>query len=378
MHTGLQNLLEASKMLFDNSQAEIDKRNMKVYNRARALNKLALLFIERIKKLKTPQVVTYDSLSIFAQDIQKALTVTEIDIKNWFQHISPFFIMDRRKFLSVYEKTKLIFGDFNNFLTREYVKTKSLQQTFQLIDELQTLEKQLSAVEVQKTNLKNERLQIKREVATLEHQVTALTAKINLAQITQLSAEIEGLNNLLKQQLRHLQKPFIKMQALASVSSGSGLNPDELKKVGLYLENPFEAIITEEASLPVLKEILQKLLKLLSQDTLKLKPDKARKAEQTITDILKHDALKTFHGKCVDVAARRRQLEGSTELGEAKLRLSSLQQQIDQLKARYVNLETDEVAKEKSCVELVEKIRNHKKAVETSILNYLGKQVRLS
>ncbi|MGF3523272.1 MAG: hypothetical protein ACQXXJ_09315 [Candidatus Bathyarchaeia archaeon] len=378
MQAGLQNLLDASKMLLDNSQAEIDRRNMKVYNRARALNKLSLLFIERIKKLKTPEDISYDSLNSFAQDIQKALAVTEVDIKNWFQHISPFFIMDRRKFLSVYEKTKLVFGDFNNFLTRDYMKTKGLQQTFQLISELQVLEKQLTTVEEQKANLKNERLRLEQEIVTFEQQIHSLTKQINLDQLTQTNAEIESLNNMLKQELRHLQKPFIKMQALATGGGGAGLTSDELKKVGLYLENPFEAIIAEEAGLPVLKEILQKLLSLLTQDKLRLKPDKARKAEQAINDILKGSSLEAFHRKCVEAAARRRQLESSTELGEAKRQLSLLQQQKDQLQTRCLNLETDEAAKEKSRTDLEEKIRNHKKAIETNILTYLGKQVHLS
>ena len=44
MNIAIQNVAEVSKMLLDNSTREIDRRNMKVYNRARALNKLAHLF----------------------------------------------------------------------------------------------------------------------------------------------------------------------------------------------------------------------------------------------------------------------------------------------------------------------------------------------
>ena len=79
---------------------------MRVYNRARALNKLARLFLDRIRKVNVPDQVSYDNLSKFAQETQKAFLVTDIDIKNWFPRISPFFIMDRRKFLAVHEKAK--------------------------------------------------------------------------------------------------------------------------------------------------------------------------------------------------------------------------------------------------------------------------------
>src|SRR5665647_3207176 len=107
MNFQIQAVIEVSKMLFDTSSKEIERRNMKVYNRARALNKLTRLFLDRLKKLNPPEQVTYDTLSRYVQETQKVMLVTDIDIKNWFPRISPFFIMDRRKFLAVYESCLL-------------------------------------------------------------------------------------------------------------------------------------------------------------------------------------------------------------------------------------------------------------------------------
>ena len=109
---------------------------MKIYNRARALNKLAHLFIDRLAKLSAPEQVTYDTLSKYTSETQKTLIVTEIDVKNWFPRISPFFIMDRRKFLTVYDKTKQTFNTLSEFVTKEYVKTKTLEETFTMISRL--------------------------------------------------------------------------------------------------------------------------------------------------------------------------------------------------------------------------------------------------
>jgi hypothetical protein len=377
MQSALQTLAEASKMLLDNSQKEIEKRNMKVYNRARALNKLAHLFIERIKKLNVPEHISYDSLHIFAQETQKALSVTEIDIRNWFPRISPFFIMDRRKFLTVYERTKMTSNALNDFVSKEYVKTKTLEKTFILITELQTLEKQLSEVEAQKENLKNERLQTEKEMATLEQQNAGLKGKATLELLSHLEAEAEALNNELKHSLRHLQKPFIKMHALATSGGGAGLTPDELKKLGQYMENPFEAMLTEETDSQMLKEILQKLGRLMNEDKLKLKQDKARKAEQALADILNRDSFANFHSKCAEADTRKKQLLASHEMEEAKQSLSLFQQQMEKLQSRRVNLEGDENAKENSHKELLEKIRNHKKTIEANTLSFLGRQVQI-
>jgi hypothetical protein len=377
MRTALQNLADASKMLLENSQKEIEKRNMKVYNRARALNKLANLFIERIKKLNVPDQVSYDSMNLFVQEIQKTLNVIEIDIRNYFPRISPFFIMDRRKFLTVYEKTKLIHKILNDFMVKEYVKTKTQERTFQLLNELQVLEKQLSDIDAVKTNLRNERLLIEQEISALEQQTASLKGTAILEQLSQVEAEAGALNNELKQALRHLQKPFIKMQALALSGGGAGLSPDEVKKLEQYMENPFIAMQTEQTGCRTLKEILQKLAKLMNEDKLKLKSDKARKAEQALEEILQRESLSSIQGKCVEVASRKKHLETSAELEQANRNLALFKQQMETLKNRRANFEADEAIKENARNESLEKIKNHKKTIEANIFSFLGKQVQI-
>jgi hypothetical protein len=377
MRMALQNLTDVSKMLLDNSAKEIEKRNMRIYNRARALNKLARLFLDRLKKLNAPDPVSYGSLNKFAQETQKVFLVTEIDIKNWFPRISPFFIMDRRKFLTIYEKAKLTLAALNDFLTKEYVKTKTLEETFQLITELHTLEKQLAEVGVQREDMRNERLPIEKEIAELEQKTAELKSKGPIDQLHLVEAEAEALNNELKHELRHLQKPFIKMQALALQGGGAGLTPDELNKLSQYLEKPFEALATEEAGCPLLKQILQKLARLMAEDKLKLKADKARKAEQSLGDILKRDVLAGIYTRCIDVAARERQLLTSTKLDEVKRSLSLLQEQIGQLKARKLSVEAHEAVKEHEHNAIMDRIRNHKNAIEKNVHSSLGKKVQV-
>ncbi len=50
MKLAMQGIDDMSKMLLDNSTKEIERRNMKVYNRARALNKLAHLFVDQAQE----------------------------------------------------------------------------------------------------------------------------------------------------------------------------------------------------------------------------------------------------------------------------------------------------------------------------------------
>jgi hypothetical protein len=377
MRAAIQSVTDVSKMLLDNSAKEIEKRNMRVYNRARALNKLARLFLDRIKKVNVPDQVSYDSLNKFAQETQKVFIVIDIDIKNWFPRISPFFIMDRRKFLTVHEKAKITLATLNDFLTEEYVKTKTLEETFQLINGLHTLEKQLSEIEAQKASMENERLPIEKEIAELEHKTAELKGGGPIDQLFLVEAEAETLNSELKHALRHLQKPFIKMQALALQGGGAGLTPDELNKLGQYLEKPFKALATEEAGYPLLKQILQKLARLMDEGKLKLKADKARKAEQMLNEILQRDSLANIHTRCVDVATRERQILNSPKMDEIKRSLSLFQEQIEQLKARKASVEAHEAVKEHEHSAILDRIRNHKNAIEKNVCSSLGTKVQI-
>ncbi len=373
----LQTVADISKQLFDTSSKEIEKRNMKVYNRARALNKLTRLFIERLKKINPPEQVSYDSLSRYAQDAQKVIMVTDIDIKNWFPRISPFFIMDRRKFLAVYERAKQAYNSLNDYVTNEYIKTKTLEEALQQINELQNEEKQLLALQDDKETLKNERIPIEEEIAALEEKINELQCKGPIDKLNMVNCEIESLTNELKHNLRHLQKPFIKMQALATGGGGGGITPDELNKINQYLESPFDALVSEKSNYPLLREILQRLEELLVEDKLKLKADKARKAEQAVNEILHGNSLTNLQIRCITMFTNRDQLVASSKMDEIKQNLSQFQEQVDMLKTRKTSVETHETVKENAYKELVDKISSLKRTIERNVLSSIDKKIQI-
>ncbi len=377
MNMALQGVGDVSKMLLDNSTREIERRNMRIYNRARALNKLAHLFLDRLKKLNLPEEISYDTVSRYAQETQKVLMVTEIDIKNWFPRISPFFIMDRRKFLTVYERAKQAYAILNDFVTKEYIKTKTLEEAFQLLNELQNVQKQLVTIGEEKEKIKNERIPIEKEIAELEQKIGELKNSGPIDKLNLVNAEIDTLSGELKHSLRHLQKPFIKMQALATSGGGGGITPDELNKVNQYLEKPLDAFTTEENGYPMLREILQKLESLMTEDKLKLKQDKARKAEQSLNEILRKDSLAKLQIRCVEMATTKEQLLASSKMDEIKRSLSVFQEQVDQLKARKTSIETHEAVKENTYNESLEKISNLKRSIERNIYSSIETKVQI-
>jgi len=277
----------------------------------------------------------------------------------------------------VHEKAKITLAELNDFVTKEYIKTKTIEETFHLIDELSKLENHLSQINVQLENLKMERTPLEKEIAELEQNTHTLESEGPIDKLKLVDAEIDSLSNEIKHSLRHLQKPFIKIQALSIQGGGSGLTPDQLNKLGQYLEKPFEALSSEKEGYPILKEILEKLSRLLAEDKLKLKADKARKAEQTTIDILKHDSLASLQIRCREMATRKQQILDSTKLEEIKRNLSAFQNQIEQLKARKASVESHETFRENERAAMKEKLSNQKHTIEKNVLSFLGKKVQI-
>ena len=369
----LENVTEVSNMLLENSKKEIEKRNMKTYRRARALNKLARLFLERIRQIEVPNQVSYDSFSNFVQETQKAFVVTEVDVRNWFPRISPFFIMDRRKFLGVFEKAKESLKELHDFLTKEYVKTKTLEETFQLIDDLQAFEGRLVDQEAQKKKIETETSSIERKIVEKQQEITDFKNRDSLTRLNEVSTEIEELSMEVKHNLRHLRKPFIKYQS--QVFRKGGLTPEELKKLNHYIENPFDAFAAEETGYPVLKQILEKLASSMSSGKLKLKHDRKRKAEQAVSGVLNKKSLDDIHRKCRKTIMQKKQLSSSAKTAKIKRNILELQEELKKLGRKKRRVELEENAIERNLNEMLKSIDDRKKGIEKNVFDFMDRKI---
>jgi hypothetical protein len=373
----VDDLAEVCRMLFENSAKEIEKRNVKTYKRARALNRLARLFLDRTRQIKVPDEVSYDKFNDFVQETQRAFAVTDVDVRNWFPRISPFFIIDRRRFQLAFERAKAALKELGSFVTKEYVKTKTLEETFQLINKLSAFENHLTHLKEQETKVRSEKALVERQITEIQQKMADMKSKGSMSQLNQTGKEIDVLSTEVKHSLQHLQKPFVKIQSLALHGEGSGLTPDEIKKLNQYLENPFEAFSTEQEDYPLLRQILQKLNRSMSDGKLKLKPEKVRKAQQLIDNILSKNSLADLHKKCVDATMRKAQLSSSAEVTEMQQNLSKLQGQLEDLVRKKGIVETEEHSIKVAHDETLDKIRNHKSEIEKDIFSFASKKVRI-
>ncbi|MEM2386187.1 MAG: hypothetical protein QXO67_04310 [Candidatus Bathyarchaeia archaeon] len=373
-----EDLIEACKMLMESSRKEIEKRNPRTFKRAQALNKLAKLFLERVQSLRVPEKPSFKDVEAFVGSAQKVYVVMDVDVRNWFPRISPFFIMDRGKFLRVFEDAKASLKELSTFMTKEYMKAKALEEIFHLIEELKGLKSRLASLQEEYERVKNERASLEGELTQTRRQIVELERGGGLAELAKINEAMESLRREVAHSLRHLQKPLLKLQSLAMHGAGSGLTPEEVKKLDEYLADPFEALAAEKADYPLLRQILQKTAKAISEGKLKLKEDKERKAKQAITEIVEKDSLTSLHRKCVEVKNQKIRLSTSLIVAEAENEMAKLLEHAKDLQKRLEKLESEIAVIRRNIQETTEKMESRKNLLEKNILESCGRKVTIA
>jgi hypothetical protein len=117
---------------------------------------------------------------------------------------------------------------------------------------------------------------------------------------------------------------------------------------------------------------------LMAEDKLKLKPDKARKAGESMNEILHKNSLSKLQMRCVEMATNRDQLVASSKMDEIKKNIAQFQEQADLLKARKTSVETHETVKENAYKETEDKISNLKRTIEKNVHNSLDKKIQIT
>jgi len=373
----LDDVQETCDKLLEDAEKEMMKGVRKTYRRARILAKLAKNFLEMIDKVTIPDQISSESLHVVCQDLEKILATMGRERWKWFPVISPYFIIDRRRFDVALKRAADSLKELRDFSSNKYAKAENVEKAFFIIDKLRQSSIELDEAKeyMRKTELRRGTLE--KKIAENQQKITSIQSKSEVVDLVRIDEEIEELEKKVKHNLRYFQKPFIKFQTLAWGPSYP-LPPDELKKLGEYLSNPFEAFATEPEGYPTLKRILQKMEDAIVKGKLKLKSSRLRKARDQIDSVLNKDSLALLHQNCKEVLFQRQQLLTSGIIAESRSELTQLQEDLKDLLKWKELLESRGSVLEDKIRKTLEKIEEQKKELEKAILELTGKNVQIS
>ena len=360
--------------IFDKSDKEVQKGSAKTYRCAKAANKMSKNVSGIINHIAVPDDISYDNLQVLQEDLGKAFAAIEHQRRLWYRRISPYFILDRRRLDIAIKRAEDSNQDLQSFLSQEYVKLNTTEDTMATVDKLFRLLEEAENVREQKTQTEARAELIAKKIRENEQRVDTVQDKAELSQLAELEQRIRDLRAKVKYNLRHLQKSFYKMQSLAQRGQVA-LTPDEARQLELCRRNPFEALASEGEGYPLLKRIVQKLDDAIRQDKLKLKTTRLRKAREQIDGILKQDSLADLHRDCLEAISKRKSLARSETVAATKDKLSQIQTTLQNLRKRKESVESRSKALEERHQRTLTKIDTQKNDLERSIFELTDKRV---
>jgi len=371
----LNDTIESSEKIFEKSDSEMQKSNPKTYRFARNANKFARSLSERIKTVNVPEKVNHESLQTLGNDLEKTLTTAMQQRGEAYPYITPYFIFDRRRLDVTLKRLADIYKDLRNFLTK-YSKAKMVEDTSSAIDKLLQTINQADEAEKQREKVEQREKSLQQELMKTQQEIANVQSRAELTELMEAEKRIRELRKSVKHSLRHLQKPFFKLQRLTR-RGNVAIPLDEARKLGDYLRDPFEALATEEEGHPMLKGILRKVEEAITQGKLKLKSTRLRKAQEQIDSVLNHASLNLLHKSCMEARSRKTQLLTSGVAATFQNKLVGLQEELRQLQKENELISSRIKAIESEHRQLLEKIENEKKELEKTVFHLTGKNIQV-
>ena len=373
----LDDVRENCEKLMRNSETEMSKNSRKTYRRAKILNKLAKYAIETIDNVEFPDLISSESLQMVCDDLEKALAVVERERAKWFPRISPFFIVDRRRFDVAFGKTVKSLEKLRSFSSHGYTKAKIVEDSFLMVNKLSQFLEKLEAVEEKKKKMELRRSILEKKIDEDQRKTMLIQSRDEVSKLAQTNEEIQELKEKVRHSFRHLQKPFLKFQTLAR-GPGYPLPPDETKKLDQYLTRPFEAFATEDDEYPLLKKLLRKMDDAITKGKLKLKSTRQKKAQTQINNILHKDALISMHRSCKEGLYDKQRLSTSKAMTTFRKESAQLQRGLEEARKQKELVDSRVAALDSEYKGVLEKIESQKKELETTVFELTGKEVHVT
>jgi hypothetical protein len=369
-------LSESNEKLSYDAEKELAKGSRKTYRRSKLLQKITGNFADLINDLNIPEEISGETLNQFSEKLEKTVeTITQERMK-YFRAISPYFIISRRRFDVSLKRASDAFRNLQTFLSEEYAKAESAEGVASRIEELSQSLRQLEEAEKTRKTRKHRQELLEKKIAENQREMKAIQSTDEVVELVHIKARIKELEENVKHDLRHLQKPLLKFQTLAS-NPGYSLSPDATMKLQEYLDNPFKAFATEKEGYPLLRNILQKIEDAMEKGKLKLKTSRMRKAKDQIDNILNKTALLSLHQNCREAFTKKSQLSTSGAISETRDKRNSLKENLMDLQRKKRILERRDAVQEKESQRLRARVKEQKKELQKVVVELVNKDIQI-
>lgn len=254
-----------------------------------------------LAKTKVPDLENFEAVKAFAAD---SLALLEREVVSFGKNIVYTGLVMRRElkdFGKALQEFQSLLVDLNGLVAKSALNQVSrcragLKDLQALLAERGSLTEKAAALEAQLAELRQKTDDTSQELSLLRASPELVEWEKLVGQRDELLARQRDLKNRLVGLLAFVDKQLRRF--LKRVQAGHyGLDPRQAKILGLYLENPFDAI-REDPEARELKRLLLQLRPLLEAEDIGVKDDRERERKlATLNELIAHDFFTEIFSK---------------------------------------------------------------------------------
>lgn len=360
---------------------DVHPKLYKMGNEARRL--LAEKIIRAIDGVNRPRDLTWQSLLNFNDSAARAVSLVVEASTSHGRHAAILFEKQMQNLFQSIHKLHGLTIKLGELLNGEGAQLQELDRIASLIARQRELAKEAERLRAEKELLEKRGGALNQALVEKSTELEHLMKCDDLKQLESLQRELlelgqrmSNLQNLFISIASGISRPFRKMRNLVSIGKHP-LDRDLAKALDLYIDDPFEAALSEADGLPMLNALLLDLQNLIQSGEVELSARERRKKLERIHELLKTTALPDIQKEYRQLLAERESKSSAYKQSPLLRRKTELEKSIEQQKLELERVHADIGATQTKLGEIRHEIEENRAELEKSSTAVLDAQVKL-
>ncbi|MDI6819941.1 MAG: hypothetical protein QMC89_03435 [Candidatus Hodarchaeaceae archaeon] len=360
---------------------DVHPKLYKMGNEARRL--LTEKIIRAMDGVNRPRDLTWQSLLDFNDSAARAVSLVAETSAAHGRHVAILFEKQMQNLFQSIHKLHGLTIRLGELLNEKGAQLRELDRIASLIARQREFAKEVERLRVEEELLERREGVLSQTLMEGSTELERLMKCDDFKQLESLQRELleleEGMNHLRNAFISitsGISRPFRKMRNLVSIGKHP-LDRDLAKALDLYIDDPFEAALSEVDGLPMLNALLLDIQNLIQSGEVELSARERRKKLERIHELLKTTTLLGIQKEYRQLLAERESKSSAYKQSPLLRRKAELEKSIEQQKLELERVRANIGATQTKLGEIRHKIEENRAELEKSSTAVLDAQVKL-
>ncbi|KXB08392.1 hypothetical protein AKJ55_01070 [candidate division MSBL1 archaeon SCGC-AAA382M17] len=353
-----------------------------LYKSAQEARRLLLKKIDRATgRIRVPSEPEWNELLDFNRSLQDANNLLKNGILSHGSRVAALFESKVNKLRRLMDSMQSLSRELNKSLRKANLKLEEFDDLVEDISEKDRLLNQKSGLKKKVEKLQGSKTEIEKSLERKEKSLESLKRSQRFKDLKDTKKEIKNLSRqekLTKKKIdsaiSELARPLRKLDKMIERDEHM-VSSKVLEALDSYLDDPVQAALSEEESLPKLKAMLHELEEVL-EDKMRLSDRERRKRIDEVRGLREDKKVERLREKYIRIRDRRQELEKERQSSSLLEKKDRLEGSVEDKKSELRNVENKLSKIKKNLSEVEEKVQDKKTEIRKNVRDLLDAKVK--